>query len=100
MNRMEFVGETLRATLEALAVAAPAWLSGLVTTEWADRYGRCVDGNRFPKEEDAREQWSGRPPSGHGDSTRTHWVDDATTASATRAPTPSTQRGTDEVGTH
>lgn len=25
LNRMEFVGETLRAALEALAVAAPAW---------------------------------------------------------------------------
>ena len=28
LNRMEFVGETLRAALEALAAAAPGWLSG------------------------------------------------------------------------
>ena len=30
LNRMEFVGETLRAALEALAAAAPAWLSCLL----------------------------------------------------------------------
>jgi hypothetical protein len=29
LNRMEFVGETLRAALEALAAAAPHWLTGL-----------------------------------------------------------------------
>ncbi|WP_405684647.1 transposase [Streptomyces sp. NBC_00057] len=57
-NRMEFVGETLRAALEALAVAAPAWLSGLVTAEWAERYGPRVDDYRFPKGEEVREQWS------------------------------------------
>ncbi|WAZ19077.1 IS1182 family transposase [Streptomyces cinnabarinus] len=58
LNRMEFVGETLRAALEALAVAAPAWLSGLVTAEWAERYGPRVDDYRFPKGEEVREQWS------------------------------------------
>ncbi|MCX4793468.1 IS1182 family transposase [Streptomyces sp. NBC_01242] len=58
LNRMEFVGETLRAALEALAVAAPAWLSGLVTPEWAERYGPRVDAYRFPKGEEVREQWS------------------------------------------
>lgn len=58
LNRMEFVGETLRAALEALAVVAPGWLSGLVTAEWAERYGPRVDDYRFPKGEEVREQWS------------------------------------------
>lgn len=58
LNRMEFVGETLRAALEALAVAAPVWLSGLVPAEWAERYGPRVDDYRFPKGEEIREQWS------------------------------------------
>lgn len=58
LNRMEFVGETLRAALEALAVAAPAWLSGLVTAEWAERYGPRVDDYRFPKGEEVREEWA------------------------------------------
>ena len=30
LNRMEFVGETLRAALEALAAAAPGWLAPLI----------------------------------------------------------------------
>ncbi|MEU9734891.1 transposase [Streptomyces sp. NPDC048002] len=47
LNRMEFVGETLRAALEALAVVAPRWLSDVVTAEWAERYGPRVDDYRF-----------------------------------------------------
>ncbi|MFE0673066.1 transposase [Streptomyces sp. NPDC058867] len=58
LNRMEFVGETLRAALEALAVVAPRWLSDVVTAEWAERYGPRVDDYRFPRGEEVREQWS------------------------------------------
>jgi hypothetical protein len=36
LNRMEFVGETLRAALEALSAAAPQWLSALVTRTGSD----------------------------------------------------------------
>lgn len=39
LNRMEFVGETLRAALEALAVAAPDWLTPLISAAWVERYG-------------------------------------------------------------
>ncbi|MGW3202425.1 transposase [Streptomyces sp. NPDC001118] len=39
LNRMEFVGETPRAALEALAAAAPGWLTGLTDSSWAERYG-------------------------------------------------------------
>ncbi|MFF0000331.1 transposase [Streptomyces avermitilis] len=60
LNRMEFVGETLRAALAALAVAAPTWLSDVITAEWAERYGQRVDDYRFPKGEEVREQWSGQ----------------------------------------
>jgi transposase len=60
LNRMEFVGETLRAALEALAAAAPAWLAPLIDAGWADRYGTRVDSYRFPKGEDARGRWLGQ----------------------------------------
>lgn len=60
LNWMEFVGETLRAALEALAVAAPVRLSGLVPAKWAERYGPCVDDCCFPKSEEVCEQWSRR----------------------------------------
>ena len=60
LNRMEFVGETLRAALEALAAAAPGWLSPLIDAGWADRYGARIDSYRFPKGEDARGRWLGQ----------------------------------------
>lgn len=58
LNRMEFVGETLRTALEALAVAAPAWLAAHVDAGWAERYGARIDSYRFPKGEDVRRRWA------------------------------------------
>jgi hypothetical protein len=57
---MEFVGETLRAALEALAAAAPGWLTPLTGAGWAGRYGARIGSCRFPKGEDARERWAGQ----------------------------------------
>ncbi|MFJ8785353.1 transposase [Streptomyces sp. NPDC102476] len=55
---MEFVGETLRAALEALAAAAPDWLAPLISTAWVERYGAKVDNYRFPKGENVRRDWA------------------------------------------
>ena len=60
LNRMEFAGETLRAALEALAAAAPGWLTPLIDSSWADRYGARIDSYRFPQGEDARARWAGQ----------------------------------------
>ncbi|WP_306316243.1 MULTISPECIES: transposase [unclassified Streptomyces] len=46
LSRLELVGETLRAALEELAEAAPAWLAPLIEPEWAKRYGRTPGGDR------------------------------------------------------
>jgi transposase len=54
LHRLEQVIETLRAALEALAVAAPAWLGGLIPPEWTSRYGQRGDDWRLPKAEQAR----------------------------------------------
>jgi transposase len=54
LHRLEQVIETLRAALEALAVVAPAWLAGLIPTEWTSRYGQRGDDWRLPKAEHAR----------------------------------------------
>ena len=54
LNRLERVGETLRAALHSLAVVAPAWLQAHVPTAWYDRYADRVDNARFPKAESAR----------------------------------------------
>jgi hypothetical protein len=38
MNRLECVGETLRAALNGLAVEAPQWLKTVADPEWFPRY--------------------------------------------------------------
>jgi transposase len=37
------VGETMRAALNALAVAAADWLAARVPSDWFDRYGRLLE---------------------------------------------------------
>lgn len=56
LNRIEFVGETARAALEALAVAAPEWLTaqGMVSAQWVQRYGARVESYRMPRDDSSR----------------------------------------------
>jgi transposase len=54
LNRLELVGETLRAALNALATVAPQWLRQRVPTEWFDRYAARVEETRLPKGREAR----------------------------------------------
>ncbi len=54
LNRLECVGETLRAALNALAVVVPDWLSKVVEQEWFDRYSKPVEESRLPKGTEAR----------------------------------------------
>jgi transposase len=49
MNRVELVGETLRAALNELAVEAPDWLRTVAPSEWYERYQRRSDHGRLPK---------------------------------------------------
>jgi transposase len=50
LNRLECVGETVRAALNALAAAAPDWLRAQVTPDWFERYGARFEQYRLPKE--------------------------------------------------
>jgi transposase len=54
LNRLELVGETLRAALNALATVAPEWLRQRVPHEWFDRYAARVEETRLPKGREAR----------------------------------------------
>jgi transposase len=49
LNRLECAGETMRAALNALTVAAPAWLRALAPVEWGERYTHPVEEYRLPK---------------------------------------------------
>jgi transposase len=54
LNRLERVGETLRAALNSLAIGAPAWLQALAPLEWYDRYNHRVENYHLPRSEEAR----------------------------------------------
>lgn len=58
LNRLEGVGETLRAALNALAVVAPDWLQQWVPADWFERYGRPVEEYHLPKGVAARQQYA------------------------------------------
>jgi transposase len=56
LNRLELVGETMRAALNALAVAAPEWLRERAPEGWFARYGRPIDEHDLPKGIPARKE--------------------------------------------
>ena len=55
LNRLERVGETLRAALNELATVMPDWLQAIAPAAWYERYGRRVENYRLPKAEAARQ---------------------------------------------
>jgi transposase len=56
LNRLERVGETLRATLNEVALIAPEWLRAWSPPEWYQRYGSRVENYDLPKTDDARKE--------------------------------------------
>jgi len=54
VSRLETVGETLRAALNAVALVETYWLRASVPLDWFDRYAHRADDYRFPKGKDAR----------------------------------------------
>jgi transposase len=55
LNRLERVGETLRAALNSLAVVASAWVQALAPPEWYERYAHRVENYQLPKTDAARQ---------------------------------------------
>src|SRR5262245_38145893 len=53
-NRLECVGETLRAALNDLATVAPDWLRQQITADWFERYGKRFEESRLPQGEAKR----------------------------------------------
>jgi len=58
LNRLERVGETMRAALNSLAVVAPDWLRSVVPAIWYERYGSRVENYHLPKSDVARRQFA------------------------------------------
>ncbi|MCX5205979.1 transposase [Streptomyces sp. NBC_00237] len=55
LNRLELVVETMRATLEALAAAAPGWLIAHTAVDWWERHERRASDYRLPRTEATRD---------------------------------------------
>ncbi|WUD78385.1 transposase [Streptomyces sp. NBC_00510] len=60
LNRLEFVGETLRAALESVAVTAPEWLASWMPATWQEQYEARMDSYRLPSDENERMQLTWR----------------------------------------
>ena len=60
MNRLELVGETMRAALNAIATEAPLWLRQVAPSEWYERYGRRIEDYRLPKSQEKRAAYAQR----------------------------------------
>ena len=58
LNRLELVAETLRATLNAVATVAPAWLQGMAPLAWYERYGKRIEDSRLPRDKAEREAYA------------------------------------------
>jgi hypothetical protein len=58
LSRLALVAETLRATLNDLAMVASAWLQGLAPLEWYEQYGKRIEDARLPRVKAAREAYA------------------------------------------
>lgn len=56
LNRVELLGEMLRAALNSLAERDPDWLSSWVPVEWFERYSRRIEEWRLPSAKDKQEE--------------------------------------------
>jgi IS5 family transposase len=56
LNRIESVGEGLRAALEAIAATSPDWIVPLLREGWDERYGRKVETARLLSRKNASAQ--------------------------------------------
>jgi transposase len=57
LNRLETVGETMRATLNIVATVAPDWLQQIVPLEWYDRYETRIEESHLPRKKKDRATW-------------------------------------------
>lgn len=60
LNRVELLGEMLRAALNRLAESDPDWLTSWVPVEWFERYSRRIEEWRLPSAKDKQEEIMGQ----------------------------------------
>jgi len=58
LNRLELLGETVRAALNELAEHAPGWLRQAAPPEWLERYAHRVEEYRLPHAQSKRDEYA------------------------------------------
>jgi transposase len=58
LDRLELIGETLRAALNEIATLAPQWLREAAPPVWHERYDKRVENMRLPRSDKEREQYA------------------------------------------
>ena len=58
LNRLETVGETMRATLNILATLSPEWLCSVLSPDWFDRYEKRFEAYGLPKGKAERQRYA------------------------------------------
>nr|WP_272819094.1 transposase [Scytonema hofmannii] len=56
VNRLELVGEALRAALNEIAAVEPEWLTLIISERWFEHYSWRFDNYRLPKSQSEREE--------------------------------------------
>lgn len=77
LNWLEMVGETLRATLNAVAQVEPDWLRARALPEWFTHYATRIEDSRFPKARTKRVEVGRRIGADGMRLLRMIWTDDA-----------------------
>lgn len=57
LNRVETIGETLRATLNTIATVDPEWLQTFAPLAWYDRYSVRVEEAKLPPKTEEKTRW-------------------------------------------
>jgi transposase len=60
LNRTLRVAQTMVYVLNVLSEVAPDWIVAHVPAEWVERYGKRLEEERLPKEEQERQQYANR----------------------------------------
>jgi transposase len=58
MNRLELLGETLRAALNELASTAPEWVKEVAPAAWYESYARRIEDIRLPRGKEERQAYA------------------------------------------
>jgi transposase len=58
MNRLELIGETMRAALNEIATLEADWIRGISPQEWYQKYDHRIENSRLPDGDEKKQQYA------------------------------------------